>query len=441
KLYAGSQYSEGMLDDLRTFDYPAQDDDGEDEEDDDNGESEDDDNVGSHDDDQGDVQDDEEEEEEDDDVGDEEEEDEENDEIDGLVRVWRHALDLRDAQRGSCQQDLCVLYHYTHELAFRNVANKKQTTAELFASLLDSRAHFGKGVYCTQYEPAVWGSRTRILLNNYSNLSPLRDTTDSESQRVENEWGTGNSGGHRAAFCIPILVSRELAYNIFERQTPDLARKSVRDAETGEERRIRLGEDYKGRPVDRNRDVWVVQVMNGAGEVQHAGAEADGLLRLLRTRLANLREELGDDAEPTLDCMHELGSRLLGRAYYDEAEILYKECLDRRRANLGERHKDTLDSVSDLVLLLEEQGRYEDAELLARKELAQGQYEEAESLLREELEGRTRLGEMHPETLTSMNNLGHSLQALAGALGEPPSERNPTSYFEQQYKSRFMGVG
>ena len=180
---------------------------------------------------------------------------------------------------------------------------------------------------------------------------------------MENEWGTGNSGGHRAAFCIPILVSRELAYNIFERQTchgqqmklsqffvwccvpicgstgvtavyaarPDLARKSVRDAETGEERRIRLGEDYKGRPVDSNRDVWVVQVMNGAGEVQHAGAEADGLLRLLRTRLANLREELGDDAEPTLDCMHELGSRLLGRAYYDEAEILYKECLDRRQ--------------------------------------------------------------------------------------------------------------
>ena len=35
---------------------------------------------------------------------------------------------------------------------------------------------------------------------------------------------------------------------------------------------------------------------------------------------------------------------------------------------------------------------------------------------------------MHPETLTSMNNLGHSLQALAGALGEPPSEKNETNY-------------
>ena len=147
-----------MLDDLRTFDYPAQDDDGEDEEDDDNGDNEDDNNIGSRDDDQGDVQDDEDDEEEEEDndhVGDEEGEDEENDEIDGLVSVWRHALDLRDVQGGSCQQDFCVLYHYTHELAFRNVANKKQTTAELFASLLDSRAHFGKGVYCTQYEPAA----------------------------------------------------------------------------------------------------------------------------------------------------------------------------------------------------------------------------------------------------------------------------------------------
>eukprot|EP00439_Symbiodinium_sp_Y106_P057323 s1397_g8.t1 len=80
------------------------------------------------------------------------------------------------------------LYHYTQERAFRNVADMEQTTSELFASLVDSRAHFGKGVYCTQHEPAVWGSRIHVLLNNYSNLSPLHDTTDAESQRVEKEW-------------------------------------------------------------------------------------------------------------------------------------------------------------------------------------------------------------------------------------------------------------
>ncbi|CAE7553271.1 NPHP3, partial [Symbiodinium necroappetens] len=212
----------------------------------------------------------------------------------------------------------------------------EQTTAELFASMVDSRAHFGKGVYCSQHEPAVWGSRTRILLNSYSNLSPFRETTDAESQRVEKEWGAGNAGGHRAAFCIPILVSRELAYNTFEKQTPDLAQKIVRDANTGEERRINLGEDYRGRKVDPGRDVCVVQVTDDAGSVKHAGAEADGLLRLLRRRLANLRRELGDDAEITLDCMFELGRRLDGRALHKEAEQLYKECLRGRRAKLGE---------------------------------------------------------------------------------------------------------
>ena len=49
---------------------------------------------------------------------------------------------------------MVVLYHYTHDLAFRNVGNLEQTAAQLFASLKEDRAHFGKGVYATQHEPA-----------------------------------------------------------------------------------------------------------------------------------------------------------------------------------------------------------------------------------------------------------------------------------------------
>ena len=49
---------------------------------------------------------------------------------------------------------MVVLYHYTDELAFRNVGNLEQTAAQLFASLVDERAHFGKGLYATQHEPA-----------------------------------------------------------------------------------------------------------------------------------------------------------------------------------------------------------------------------------------------------------------------------------------------
>ena len=90
----------------------------------------------------------------------------------------------------------------------------------------------------------------------------------------------------------------ELAYNIFKRQTPDLAQKIIRDTATGDERRINLGVDYQGRKVDHRRDVWVLRVTDDDGQVKHAGAEADGLLKLLRMRLANLRRELGEDAEP-----------------------------------------------------------------------------------------------------------------------------------------------
>ena len=47
-----------------------------------------------------------------------------------------------------------VLYHYTDELPFRNVGDLEQMAAQLFASLKDDRAHFGKGLYATQHEPA-----------------------------------------------------------------------------------------------------------------------------------------------------------------------------------------------------------------------------------------------------------------------------------------------
>ena len=71
---------------------------------------------------------------------------------------------------------------------------------------------------------------------------------------------------------------------------PDLAQKEVVDQETGQRRPVALGEDYKGRPVDRDRDVWVVRIADEGGQVRNAAASADGLLRLLETRLSQLRQ-------------------------------------------------------------------------------------------------------------------------------------------------------
>ncbi|CAE7793105.1 KLC1 [Symbiodinium sp. CCMP2456] len=362
---------------------------------------------------------------------------------DGPVQIWCHALDLRDLQAARDDNDLIIVYHYTNELAFLNVTNPEQTAAELFASLLDSRAHFGKGVYGTRHESAVWGSRLQILLNNYSNGSPLC-ASDAEAERVAREWGDANPQGHRAAFCVPILAPKAVAFNIFERQTPDMIQKIVQDPDTGKQRPIGLGEDYRGRPVHRDRDVFVLRVENTSGEVQNASAGADGLLRLLRLRLAHLRDTRGDVDEATLFCMFELGRRLGGRALYEEAETLMRECLAGRRAKLGDDHMDILPIINNLAQLLLTSGQVEEAEPLFREALRgnrakfgndhpntlssvnnlasllqeMGKLEEAEPLNREALEvRRVKLGNEHPDTLTSINNLASLLQAQ-GRFGE-----------------------
>ena len=208
---------------------------------------------------------------------------------DGPVHVWQHAFDLRLQGFPGDVGEIVVLYHYTNALGFQNAANLEQTTSELFASLTDSRAHFGKGVYTSQHEPSVWKLRTRILLNNYSNGNPFQDVEDEEAQRVCGEWGDQNPSGHRGSFCIPLLVPKALAFNIFARQTPDLVQKRVQDKKTGQQRKVRLGEDYKGKPVHRSRDVWVVRITDDDGKVRHATAEADSMLQLLQRRLAHLR--------------------------------------------------------------------------------------------------------------------------------------------------------
>ena len=60
--------------------------------------------------------------------------------------------------------------------------------------------------------------------------------------------------------------------------------------------------------------------------MQHAAADADAVLELLQLRLRKLRA-CADEDLPTAGCMFELAWRLTGRARYEEAEELYRECL------------------------------------------------------------------------------------------------------------------
>ncbi|OLQ15585.1 Nephrocystin-3 [Symbiodinium microadriaticum] len=369
---------------------------------------------------------------------------------DGDVHVWRHAFDLTPFGGG---EKVVTLYHYTDELAFCNVGNMEQTASELFASLVDERAHFGKGLYATQHEPAVWGSRLRILLNNYSNGNPLCPEQQ-ESRKRDLEWGDGRKAGHRAAFCIPLLVPCSIAYSIFERHTPDMAERTVKDS-AGQERPIRLGEDNQGRAVHQNRDVWVIRLETD-GALHHAAADADGVLSCKgRGRYSEAEElnrecckicpsKLGPEHPLTLTSMYHLAVVLEASGQLEEAEPLYREALEKRQATLGPEHPDTLGTLDSLAKLLYARGNLAEAEPLSREAVkksrdklgpvhrqtltsinllatllfARGNLTEAESLFREALKkSRAKMGEMHPETLISINNLATLLHSC-GRLEE-----------------------
>ena len=362
---------------------------------------------------------------------------------DGAVQVWQYAFDLRSFSKRP--EDVIVLYHYTDELGFHNIGNVEQMTAELFASLEDRRAHFGKGIYASRHEPAVWGTRLRILMNAYSNDDPLSfDPEEAEPQRVSREWGSTRPQGHRAAFCIPLIVPKDMAYNIFERHTPDMAVKRVMGVGGGD-RPIQLGEDYKGRPVHRNRDVWVIRIPNDHGEAQHATATADSLLDVLQLQLRNMRRELGSQHLMTLGCMTVLARRLQGQHRHEEAERLYREALEGYKSSRGEFHqREATTLLINLSLILKQQHKLEEAEEMHRAALQQsrivlgdhhintltcisnlaillsasGRDEEAAVLHDECLEQRrAKLGDDHPHTLISMRHLSDVWRAL-GRLQE-----------------------
>lgn len=104
-------------------------------------------------------------------------------------------------------------------------------------------------------------------------------------------------------------------------------------------------------------------------------------------------------AQPQVEASirHTLGKTYWNLGLLSNAETHLARALDLRRRHLGEDHPNTLASTNDLGSLLR----------------VQGKYVQAEPLLVRTLEGRRRLlGEEHPETLVSVNNLGSLYRSL-----------------------------
>ncbi|KAL6153466.1 hypothetical protein ACJQWK_11234 [Exserohilum turcicum] len=105
--------------------------------------------------------------------------------------------------------------------------------------------------------------------------------------------------------------------------------------------------------------------------------------------------EKNDDEERT-NLTEDCARALQSDGQYKRAEELYMQVMESRRRVLGSKHPNTLTSVNNLGSVLERQGKYEEAEAMHRRALE----------AREEV-----LGREHPDTLTSVNNLGLVLES------------------------------
>jgi tetratricopeptide (TPR) repeat protein len=138
--------------------------------------------------------------------------------------------------------------------------------------------------------------------------------------------------------------------------------------------------------------VWVAKVAERLEELipygEHENREVWSTYLSHADHVASTADDLDDKARASL--LDRIGRCQLTLGYYSAAALTHRQALTLRRARLGQEHPDALTSMSELALVLDMQGKYEEAEGMNRQTLAR----------REKV-----LGPDHPDTLTSMGNL------------------------------------
>ena len=330
----------------------------------------------------------------------------------GIV-VWKDAIDL------SARPGAKAFFHYTGELAFRNITALEKEAAEVWASLKtegeSANAWWGHGVYSVPKSPDKWANQMELLDNNFRDMMK-RDVALHGEEYVKREYPP------RASFCIPLLIDPENAYDISVRPTPEMEA-------AGKPPGRNLGGKLLNEPWQPERCCVVLRV---AGDgVANARAR---LLDALRAR-----EAAAQSPGLKIIAKARLGDALRERGYFSESKILLTDVLEAREHTLGAEHPDTLGSVSNLAICLRQMGQLKDAEVLCRKALEaqerglgakhpstlgsvnslalclrqMGQLKDAEVLWRRALEAQERsLGAKHPSTLVSVNNLATCLSDM-----------------------------
>ena len=121
------------------------------------------------------------------------------------------------------------------------------------------------------------------------------------------------------------------------------------------------------------------------------GDDSDGLAWL--DEAEPLARATGDRSQ-LADVYYRRGAVVNYQGRWPDGHQLYREALERKRRVLGDDHPDTLVSINNMGYLL----------------VAQRRLKDAEPLYREALERRRKvLGDDHPDTLVSINNMGSLL--------------------------------
>jgi serine/threonine protein kinase/tetratricopeptide (TPR) repeat protein len=131
--------------------------------------------------------------------------------------------------------------------------------------------------------------------------------------------------------------------------------------------------------------------MNALAMVYNHLNRFDEAETLFKQVLQSRRAELGVGHTDTLGSMNNLGFFYQQRQCYDQAEPLLKEAIEGWRVTLGAYHWETLSGMNNLALVYLDRGRHA----------------EAEPILRQVVAGlRINLGSDHSRTLTALDNLG-----------------------------------
>ncbi|MBK8269927.1 MAG: serine/threonine protein kinase [Planctomycetes bacterium] len=175
---------------------------------------------------------------------------------------------------------------------------------------------------------------------------------------------------------------------------------------------VRLRSDImdKARQAARSAKMTEEEVEARVDELEKliAGSDFTGMARksldenFFQPTLSAIEEQFASQPVVKARLLQTLATTLLELGMLDAAGTPQKEALAIRRSKLGNDHPDTLTSINKMGMLLQDQGKLG----------------EAEPLYRESLKGRRRvLGDEHRDTIASINNMGLYLQ-LQGKLDE-----------------------